>query len=125
MVFYDSAGVDPLLILIGYWERDSYCAVWRKSSRSDSYSLPMESGGLGDNYNTVFSYLRKSRATMGKVMVSLTDESEELVRTEVDKLYYGRTGGFSIFFEHLIREYFNGQNGHAKDAKRRLSASPR
>ena len=45
---------------------------------------------------------------MGKVMISLTDEAEELVRTEVDKLYYGRTGGFSIFFEKLIRQYFNG-----------------
>jgi hypothetical protein len=44
---------------------------------------------------------------MGKVMVSLTDEAEDLVRTEVDKLYYGRTGGFSIFFEKLIRQYFN------------------
>lgn len=85
----------------------------------------MEIPVLGDNYNTVFSYLRKSRATMGKVMVSLTDESEELVRTEVDKLYYGRTGGFSIFFEHLIREYFSEQNGHSKDGKRRQSASPR
>jgi hypothetical protein len=85
----------------------------------------MESAGLGDNYNTVRSYLWKSRATMGKVMVSLTDESEELVRTEVDKLYYGRTGGFSIFFEHIIREYFNGQNGHAKDGRRKLSATPR
>ena len=63
---------------------------------------------IGDNYKTVRSYLWKSRATMGKVMISLTDEAEELVRDEVDKLYYGRTGGFSIFFEHLIRQYFNG-----------------
>ena len=45
---------------------------------------------------------------MGKVMISLTDEAEELVRDEVGKLYYGRTGGFSIFFEKLIRQYFNG-----------------
>ncbi len=45
---------------------------------------------------------------MGKVMVSLTDEAEQLVRQEVDKLYYGRTGGFSIFFEGLVRRYFNG-----------------
>lgn len=52
---------------------------------------------------------------MGKVMVSLTDEAEELVRTEVDKLYFGRTGGFSIFFEKLIRQYFSG---NPKDAKR-------
>ncbi|HYY92015.1 MAG TPA: hypothetical protein VE955_08505 [Candidatus Dormibacteraeota bacterium] len=45
---------------------------------------------------------------MGKIMISLTDEAEELVRTEVDKLYFGRTGGFSIFFEKLIRQYFTG-----------------
>jgi hypothetical protein len=41
---------------------------------------------------------------MGKVMVSLSDEAEQLVRQEVDKLYYGRSGGFSIFFEHLVRK---------------------
>jgi hypothetical protein len=50
---------------------------------------------------------------MGKVMISLTDEAEELVRTEVDKIYFGRTGGFSIFFEKLVRQYFNG---HMKEA---------
>ena len=55
---------------------------------------------------------------MGKVMISLTDEAEELVRTEVDKLYYGRTGGFSIFFEHLVRQYFNG---HIKESRERKS----
>ncbi len=49
---------------------------------------------------------------MGKVMISLTDEAEQLVRQEVDKVYYGRTGGFSIFFEHLVRQYF----GHSKTA---------
>ena len=69
---------------------------------------------IGDNYKTVRSYLWKSRATMGKVMISLTDEAEELVRDEVDKLYFGRTGGFSIFFEQLIRKYFNG---HMKEKK--------
>ena len=45
---------------------------------------------------------------MGKLMVSLSDEAEELVRDEVDKVYYGRTGGVSIFFEGLVRKYFNG-----------------
>lgn len=53
---------------------------------------------------------------MGKVMISLTDEAEDLVRTEVDKLYFGRTGGFSIFFEKLIRQYFNG---HMKESAAR------
>ena len=69
---------------------------------------------VGDNYKTARSYLWKSRAIMGKVMISLTDEAEELVRDEVGKLYFGRTGGFSIFFEQLIRQYFNG---HMKDKK--------
>ncbi len=45
---------------------------------------------------------------MGKVMISLTDEAEELVRQEIDKLYYGRTGAVSIFFEGLVRRYFDG-----------------
>ena len=45
---------------------------------------------------------------MGKLMVSLSDEAEGLVREEVDRLYYGRTGGVSIFFEGLVRKYFNG-----------------
>ena len=58
---------------------------------------------------------------MGKVMISLTDEAEELVREEVGKLYYGRTGGFSIFFEHLIRQYFNG---HIKEKKSKYIQKP-
>ena len=45
---------------------------------------------------------------MGKVMISLTDEAEQMVRQEIDKLYYGRTGAVSIFFEGLVRKYFNG-----------------
>ena len=45
---------------------------------------------------------------MGKVMISLSDEAEDLVRQEIDKLYYGRTGGVSIFFESLVRKYFDG-----------------
>ncbi len=54
---------------------------------------------------------------MGKVMISLTDEAEDLVRREVDKLYYGRTGGFSIFFEHIVRQYFN--DGHSKGTEKK------
>ncbi len=53
---------------------------------------------------------------MGKVIVSLSSEAEHLVRQEVGKIYYGRTGGFSIFFEHLVRNYFDGHNGHKKAA---------
>jgi hypothetical protein len=54
---------------------------------------------------------------MGKVMISLTDEAEQLVRQEVDKVYYGRTGGFSIFFERLVRQYFNGHMKAAGEKK--------
>ena len=56
---------------------------------------------------------------MGKVMISLSSEAEQLVRQEVDKVYYGRTGGFSIFFEHLVRNYFNG---HKKEHGLRRAA---
>ena len=45
---------------------------------------------------------------MGKVMISLSDEAEDLVRQEIDKIYYGRTGAVSIFFEGLVRKYFDG-----------------
>lgn len=54
---------------------------------------------------------------MGKVMISLSSEAEELVRREVDKVYYGRTGGFSIFFERLVRMYFNGNKKGLSDRK--------
>ena len=58
---------------------------------------------------------------MGKVMVSLSDEAEQLVRQEVDKLYYGRSGGFSIFFEHLVRKYFDGNPpSHTRRPEKRL-----
>ncbi|HZD12559.1 MAG TPA: hypothetical protein VE177_03455 [Candidatus Binatus sp.] len=58
---------------------------------------------------------------MGKVMVSLSDEAEQLVRQEVDKLYYGRSGGFSIFFEHLVRTYFHNGNtaSHTRKPEKR------
>jgi len=45
---------------------------------------------------------------MGKVMISLSDEAETLVRQEIDNVYYGRTGAVSIFFESLVRRYFDG-----------------
>jgi len=54
---------------------------------------------------------------MGKVMVSLSSEAEHLVRQEVEKIYYGRTGGFSIFFEHLVRNYFSGLKKGQADHK--------
>jgi len=51
---------------------------------------------------------------MGKLMVSLSDEAEELVRDEVEKRFFGRTGGVSIFFEGLVRKYFNGHKTEKK-----------
>ena len=52
---------------------------------------------------------------MGKLMISLTDEIEEMTREEVERIYHGRVGGLSIFFEQILREHFNG-NGK-KDAR--------
>src|SRR2546425_7672074 len=34
---------------------------------------------------------------MGKLMISLSDQSESLVRGEVQRVYHGRVGGLSIF----------------------------
>ena len=45
-------------------------------------------------------------------MISLSDQAEDLVRDEVQKIYHGRVGGLSIFFEQMLRDYFNG-NGKA------------
>lgn len=74
--------------------------------------------GKGISIKRGKGYPRKSGDIMGKVMVSLTDEAEQLVRQEVDKLYYGRTGGFSIFFEGLVRRYFNGGEKKASTERR-------
>ena len=46
---------------------------------------------------------------MGKLMISLSDQAESLVRDEVQKVYHGRVGGLSIFFEQMLRDYFNGK----------------
>jgi len=43
---------------------------------------------------------------MGKLMISLSDETENLVRKEVQTRFHGRIGGLSIFFETLVREHF-------------------
>jgi len=50
---------------------------------------------------------------MGKLMISLSDQSENLVRSEVQRVYHGRVGGLSIFFEQVLRDYFhhNGKPG--------------
>ncbi len=43
---------------------------------------------------------------MGKLMISLSDQAEDLVRNEVERIYHGRVGGLSIFFEQVLRNYF-------------------
>lgn len=53
---------------------------------------------------------------MGKMMISLSDQAENLVRHEVEKVYHGRVGGLSIFFEQILRDYFKG-NGNGKLTK--------
>jgi len=53
---------------------------------------------------------------MGKMMISLSDQAEDLVRHEVEKVYHGRVGGLSIFFEQILRNYFQG-NGNGKPSK--------
>jgi hypothetical protein len=53
---------------------------------------------------------------MGKMMISLSDQAENLVRHEVEKVYHGRVGGLSIFFEQILRDYFQ-YNGNGKPSK--------
>jgi hypothetical protein len=49
-------------------------------------------------------------------MISLSDRAENMVRDEVQRVYHGRVGGLSIFFEQVLRDYFQG-NGKAKTHK--------
>jgi len=58
---------------------------------------------------------------LGKLMISLSDQAENLVRDEVQKVYHGRVGGLSIFFEQMLRDYFNGRAG--KNPKKPSPAS--
>jgi hypothetical protein len=43
---------------------------------------------------------------LGKMMISLSDKAEKLVRQHIDTVYLGRVGGLSIFFEQLVLDYF-------------------
>ncbi len=56
---------------------------------------------------------------MGKLMISLSDQAEDLVRDEVERTYHGRVGGLSIFFEQVLRSYFteNGKQPKSRRAK--------
>lgn len=58
---------------------------------------------------------------MGKLMISLSDRAENLVRDEVERVYHGRVGGLSIFFEQILRDYFQdgkpGKHVRARNGK--------
>ncbi len=49
-------------------------------------------------------------------MISLSDRAEDLVRGEVQRVYHGRVGGLSIFFEQILRDYFQ-HNGKTKSPR--------
>jgi len=49
-------------------------------------------------------------------MISLSDRAENLVRDEVQRVYHGRVGGLSIFFEQILRDYFQ-HNGKTKSPR--------
>ena len=55
---------------------------------------------------------------MGKLMISLSDQAEDLVRHEVERVYHGRVGGLSIFFEQVLRNYFTN-NGKQKPMRQK------
>ncbi len=61
---------------------------------------------------------RLYESTLGKLMISLSDQAENMVRDEVQRVYHGRVGGLSIFFEQVLRNYFQ-DNGKAKSSKAR------
>ena len=54
---------------------------------------------------------------MGKLMISLSDQAENLVRHEVERQYHGRVGGLSIFFEQVLRNYFTNSGKQPKSTK--------
>jgi hypothetical protein len=60
---------------------------------------------------------------MGKLMISLSDKTENLTRKEVEKIYHGRVGGLSIFFEVLLHDYFKQNGGYPNGSKSRKSRS--
>ena len=43
---------------------------------------------------------------MGKLMISLSDEAERMVRDAVTREYHDKVGGLSIIFEKLVRERY-------------------
>jgi len=63
------------------------------------------------------------QSKMGKMMISLSDQAENLVRHEVEKVYHGRVGGLSIFFEQILRSYFQGNGKPSKTVRIKNSRS--
>lgn len=45
----------------------------------------------------------------GKMMISLSDETEARVREAVEREFHNKVGGLSIFFERLVRLHFVNQ----------------
>lgn len=56
---------------------------------------------------------------MGKLMISLSDRAENMVRNEVQRVFHGRVGGLSIFFEQLLRGYFQDNGKGLKTGKQK------
>ena len=54
---------------------------------------------------------------LGKLMISLSDQAENLVRHEVERIYHGRVGGLSIFFEQVLRSYFTVNRKQSKQPR--------
>ncbi len=54
-------------------------------------------------------------------MISLSDRAENMVRDEVQKMYHGRVGGLSIFFEQILRSYFDKNGRSLKPSKSKNS----
>ena len=66
--------------------------------------------------NLILQTSQDRQKILGKLMISLSDQAENLVRDEVERIYHGRVGGLSIFFEQVLRGYFT-TNGNGKQAK--------
>jgi hypothetical protein len=54
---------------------------------------------------------------LGKLMISLSDQAENLVRHEVERIYHGRVGGLSIFFEQVLRSYFTANGKQSRQPR--------
>jgi hypothetical protein len=64
--------------------------------------------------NVLPEIIQKRLKILGKLMISLSDQAEDLVRDEVQRIYHGRVGGLSIFFEQVLRSYFTTNGKQSK-----------